>query len=199
MVRGLVFDLDGVLVDTSGVWHRVQNDVASALGRPPVSWEAFRATFGQGTAADVEQFFPGSTVAEVDRLYHRCFLDRLGEVEVIPGAPELLGRLRERGVRRAVATNTARELAVALCRTGGFLELLDTVASAEEVPRAKPAPDVLLLAVERLGLAKGEVLYVGDAVYDAMAAQEAGVRFVGFRRDGDERVEEPAEIEKLLG
>lgn len=199
MIRGLVFDLDGVLVDTSRVWHRVQNDVAEALGHPPVPWEAFRSTFGQGTSADVAQFYPGSPVAEVDRLYHRHFLARLGEVEVVPGAPELLGRLRERGVRRAVATNTARELAIALCRTGGFLELLDAVASAEEVPQAKPAPDVLLLAIERLGLAKDEVLYVGDAVYDAMAAQEAGVRFVGFRREGDERVEEPAEIEKLLG
>lgn len=199
MIRGVVFDLDGVLVDTSRVWHRVQDDVAAALGHPPVPWEAFFATFGQGTAADVEQFFPGSTVAEVDRLYHERFLARIGEVAVIPGAPELLARLRDRGIRRAVATNTARELATALCRTGGFLGLLDAVASAEEVPQAKPAPDVLLLAVERLGLSKDEVLYVGDAVYDAMAAQAAGVRFVGFRRDGGERVEEPGEIEILLG
>lgn len=196
--RGVVFDLDGVLIDTSRVWHRVVEDTAARLECPRVPWEVFHPTFGQGTAADCAQFFEGAPVEVVDRIYHERFLARLEEVERIDGAIEMLETLGERGICRAVATNTMRDLADALVERAGLAPRLDAVASASEVPEAKPAPDVVLLAAERLGLGPNEILYVGDAVYDAEAAAAAGIRFVGFRREGDFRVERLREIPALL-
>lgn len=195
MIQGIVFDLDGVLVDTSRVWHRVQNDVAARLGLPPVPWERFLPTFGEGTAADVEHFFPGATVPQVDALYHERFLARIGEVERLRGADRLLDALEERGIGRGVATNTMYPLAEALLEATGLAERIDTLASASEVAQAKPAPDVLLLAVSRLDVEPRQALFVGDAAVDELSARAAGILFCGFRRDGDLRIER---LEELL-
>jgi len=197
-IRGIIFDLDGVLVDTSHVWFAVQNDVARELGHPLIDEESFRATFGQGTAADVAAFFPGSASRRVDELYHERFLARLGDVAPLGEAKAALADLGRSGILRAVATNTRRDLALALLDRSGLSDGVDLVASASEVAAAKPAPDVVLLAAQRLALPKVSLLFVGDAIYDAEAARGAGIRFVGFRRDGDDRIESLEELTGLL-
>ena len=73
----------------------------------------------------------------------------------------------------------------------------DEIVGGTDAPRAKPAPDMVLLACERLGVGTGEVLFVGDSRYDREAAGAAGVRFVGLGIDGDLRIEALGELEKL--
>ena len=68
-----------------------------------------------------------------------------------------------------------------------------------DVPRAKPAPDLVLRACERLGVAPGEAILVGDTRFDREAAAAAGVRFVGLRLEGDVKLERLSDVRLLLG
>ena len=197
-LRGIVFDLDGVLIDSSPVWFAVQNAVAVELGLEPISEQRFRQSFGQGTDADVRDYYPGANPKDVDARYGQLFGDHLDEVRLLEGAHELLDLLRRRGLRLGLATNTQRELTAVLLERCQLADRLDAVACASEVPRSKPAPDVIQLALSRLELPIEAAIYVGDAVWDEKAAIALGIRFVGFRRPGAMRVESLAELPGLL-
>jgi HAD superfamily hydrolase (TIGR01509 family) len=67
-------------------------------------------------------------------------------------------------------------------------------ATSDRVPHAKPAPDLLLLACRELGVEPSQAMLIGDSRYDREAAKAAGVRFVGFGIDGDERIERLSEL-----
>ena len=84
--RGILFDLDGVLVDSARAWHRVVEACAARHGCPQVPWEAFRSTFGQGPEADQRQFFPGASVEDVIAFYDDAFPREIQAVEVMTGA-----------------------------------------------------------------------------------------------------------------
>lgn len=187
-VRAVLFDLDGVLVDSGRAWHRVVARGAKQFGCPEVTWEQFRPTFGQGPEADQRDFFPGVSVEEVVRHYDATFPEELPFVEVMPGAQAALGRLAELGIARAVVTNTPRALALEVLARVGLQGALDAVAAAGEAAE-KPAPDLVLLALERLGHSPSEAIYVGDSESDRAAARAAGVFMVGFGREGDGRID----------
>jgi HAD superfamily hydrolase (TIGR01549 family) len=187
-LSGVLFDLDGVLVDSARAWHRVVQRGAARYGCPPVPWEAFRPTFGQGPEGDQRSFFPGVAVDEVARFYDETFPEELDALEVMQGGLALLADLARRGLARGVVTNTPAPLAREVLRRTGILPHLDAFAGATEAAE-KPAPDLIYLVLERLALAPGQVVYVGDSDSDRAAAAAANVYLVGFRRPGDARIE----------
>lgn len=196
-LRGVLFDLDGVLVDSARAWHRVLEACAKKHGYPPIPWETFRLTFGQGPDADQGQFFPGVTVEEVTAFYDRAFPEELGAVELMAGAESLLKAIGEMGLGRAVVTNTPLELAQKVLERTGLRQHLEALAAAGEAPE-KPAPDLVLLALGRLGLTPGEALYVGDSESDRRAARSGGIFMVGFRREGDATIEDLHDLHGLI-
>jgi HAD superfamily hydrolase (TIGR01509 family) len=118
-------------------------------------------------------------------------------VRTFPKAQELFAALRARGIRAALATSSSREL-LELLRECITLEVPDVIVTGEDVRATKPAPDIVLAAVERLGVEPSRAAYIGDTPYDAMAATAAGVRAFGvltgshtaeaLRRAGAERI-----------
>ncbi len=115
-------------------------------------------------------------------------------VWVNPQARGLLETLGARGLGRAVVTNTVSPLAATLLRAANLTDCFESVACADLVARSKPAPDLVLYALEKLGVAASEALMVGDSRYDRGAAGAAGVRFVGLGLDGDARIEQLSEL-----
>ena len=196
-IRALLFDLDGVLVETYAVWHALINAFAGERGYPAISDEAMRRSWGQGVDADAETFFPGTSVAELETFYNARFFDHLERLSVMPGAARVVGGIRSVGMPVAVVTNTPAPLARALLRRAGVAA--DALVGGTDVPRPKPAPDMVLRACELVGVAASEAAVVGDSDFDHRAARAAGARFIGFRRDGDRRVEELDELLGLIG
>jgi HAD superfamily hydrolase (TIGR01509 family) len=195
-VRAVLFDLDGVLVDSLRVWHALLNDFARRRGYPAISDRAMAAAWGQGVDADAETLFPGTAVAELEAFYNARFLDHVRHLAVMPGAAEVVGGLRQRGVPTAVVTNTPAPLARELLRRIGAEP--GVVVGGTDVARPKPAPDMVLRACELLSVPPEAALVVGDSDFDRQAAKAAGAMFVGFRRAGDRRVEELREIPRLV-
>lgn len=195
-LRAVLWDLDGVLIDSYEVWFHVLNHTARAFGAAPVSREVFAAGWGQGIEKDVERFFPDKTVAEVEAFYHAHFMDHASHLKVDPDARAVIAALRAAGLCQSLITNTPGPLAAKILTSAG-LEL-DAVVGGTDVPRGKPAPDMVLEACRRLGVSPAEALVVGDSRYDRDAAAAAKVRFVGLRFDGGARIERLTELPSLV-
>jgi HAD superfamily hydrolase (TIGR01549 family) len=195
-IRAVLFDLDGVLVDSQEVWFAVLNAVARDLGRPAVSRADFVAGWGQGIAADVERFFPGRTIAELERRYDEAFAKHLDRLRFDPAGAAVLAELARRGVPTALITNTPGPLARAILDRGGLA--LDAVVGGTDVPCGKPAPDMVLRACAECGVAPERAIVVGDTDYDRAAAAAAGVPFVGLRFGDGRRIERLEQVVALL-
>jgi HAD superfamily hydrolase (TIGR01509 family) len=194
----ILFDMDGVLVRSEEVWFALLRDASSHFGGKLVTREAFAPTFGQGTAADIEMFGFNCTVPILEAYFAKHFADHAPDVWVDPTAKPLLASLQARGISRAVVTNTSATLAADILSAAGMLELFQVVSCASQVPRAKPAPDVVTAALRQLRLEGGQAWMVGDSRYDREAARAAGVEFIGLRIDGDRRIELLEELETFL-
>ena len=191
-LRAVLWDLDGVLIDSYDVWFHVLNHTAREFGAAPVSREVFASGWGQGIEKDVERFFPDRTVREVEAFYHAHFMDHATHLRVDPDARAVIGAARAAGLTQALITNTPGPLARRIL-AAAELEL-DAVVGGTDVPRGKPAPDMVLEACRVLRVTTAQALVVGDSRYDRDAAAAANVRFVGLRIDGDRRIEGLAEL-----
>ena len=196
-MRALLFDLDGVLVDSYAVWHEVMNAFAAEHGYPSISDEQMLAAWGQGVDADAETFFAGTPVAELEAFFNTRFFDHLDELSVMAGAGRVMARIRSLGLPTAVVTNTPAPLARAVLRRAGVEPAV--LVGGTDVPRPKPAPDIVQRACELLGVPADEAAVVGDSDFDRRAARAAGARFIGFRCDGDPRIEELDELLAMVG
>jgi phosphoglycolate phosphatase/AHBA synthesis associated protein len=193
----ILFDLDGVLIDTFDMWFHMANAAAREWGEPAISRERFAGCWGQGVAEDVEAFFPRQTLEEVERYYNANVFEHLDRLLVVSGAREVVQSLRDAGCRTCVVTNTPAPMARRLLDRAEITT--DRLVGGTDVPRPKPAPDIVLRACEILRAQPGQAVLVGDSRYDREAARAAGVRFVGYRIDGDVRVDQLDRLPELLG
>lgn len=194
--RAVLFDMDGVLLHSYRVWLALLRRLCRDLGYEPLSEERFHRSWGQGVQADVQDIFPRHTVDEITVLYDRHFLEHAEHLEVDADAPAVFRALRNAGRHVAVVTNTPRPLAAQLLALARIRP--DTLVGGTDVPRAKPAPDMLFEACRRLAVQPSEALMVGDSRFDHDAAKAAGVRFVGYRRPGDVRIDTLPELLTLV-
>jgi AHBA synthesis associated protein len=174
--RAVIFDLDGVLVNSFEVMREaftIAYAEVVGLGRPP--FEEYSRHLGcyfpdimriMGLPAEMEAPF----VRESYRLAHR--------VTLCDGAVDTVRTLRERGLGLAVATGKSGPRARSLLDQLGVLSLFDHVIGSDEVARPKPAPDIVMHALSRLGVSPQDAVMIGDAVTDLASARSAGVTAV---------------------
>src|SRR5574341_905821 len=108
MAKAVLFDLDGVLVDTYEVWFFLLNDVARRLGYPEIRRDTYRQSWGQGIEVDVGNFYPRHTVEQIRDEYARYYGDHLAHLKVMDGAEVTLRAL---DLPKAVITNSPTPLA----------------------------------------------------------------------------------------
>jgi phosphoglycolate phosphatase/AHBA synthesis associated protein len=183
-VRAVLFDLDGVLIDSYEAWFHVVNAAARGFACPEVSRERFLSVWGQGISADVRHLYPGRTHREVEVAYEREMAGQRATIRVNPEAVETLEGLARRGIPRACVTNTQVGLARTILEASSLLARFDAVEGMVEGRREKPAPDLLLAALARFAVAPGEALMVGDSRYDREAAAAAGVPYLHYEMRG---------------
>src|SRR5712664_736691 len=94
LIRAVLFDLDGVLVDSYELWFSLMNEVASVLGHPSISRERFKLSWGQSIEDDARAFYPGRTVKEIEDQYRRLLPDHFKHLFVEPDAASTMNALR---------------------------------------------------------------------------------------------------------
>ena len=191
MIRGAIFDLDGVLLDSMGIWKDLGARYLRSLHiqpEPGLNEILFAMSMEQGAAYLKEHYPLPQSEAEIGKGIARMLEDYyFYEVPAKPGAEELLGFLAERGIPMAAATSSPREhVARALDRLG-LLPYLQAVFTTGEVGVSKHEPAIYHLAAERLGAAPAETLVFEDSLYALKTAKAAGYRTVGvFDANGEE-------------
>ena len=189
-LRLVIFDCDGVLVDSEGPSNRAVAEELTKLGWPMDEAESNRRFIGyqlRDVAAVAEAHF-GRAVPEgwVEMLRGRLVHVLAHEVEPMPGAADALRATAGLGLPYRVASNSSRaEMVVKFDRTGLAALVAGRVHSAYEVPRAKPAPDVYLAAAAAEGVPPGACAVVEDSVPGTMAAVAAGMACIGLDPHGD--------------
>ena len=178
--RAVLFDLDGVLVDSYETWYEVVNAAARHFDAPPVSRERLAEVFGQGPEEDARTLYRGRTVDEIQTAYAEAMPAAVASLVVGPDAHAALDALGRRGILRAVVTNTQHDVARHILRAAGLLARLDAWVGVGGGLREKPAPDLVVRALALLGVEAGEALFVGDTGYDEAAARAASVPFLHF-------------------
>lgn len=188
---GVVFDLDGTLVDTTYI-HTLAWWQAFQLSGHVVPMASLHRAVGMGS----DQLLPhilgdGRDERRDDDLvkaHDVLFATWHERVEELPGAAHLLSWCHHQGVTVGLASSSGgRDLEAML----GVLEHpdLDVVVTSDDVHQSKPDPGLVLLAIERMGLRPKEVLVVGDTVWDIQAAQALGARSAGLECGGTSEAE----------
>ncbi len=187
-IRAVLFDFDGTLVDSYPAIAASVNHVRAVHGLPPLPEAEVRRHVGRGPAYLIAHTVPGADVEAGVARYraHHPSVMETGTA-LLPGAAEALAALKAAGLLEAICSNKpvafTRRLVVLL----GLAPYLDAVLGPEDVPRPKPAPDMLRAGLARLGVAPGEALYVGDMVVDIETARAAGTRVWVVPTGSDER------------
>ncbi len=195
---GVIFDMDGVLVDSYAAHMRSWQLLGDELGRP-VSEAEFAGTFGQ-TSRDIIRtlFGPGRSDEEVRTLDDRkesLYRDLIRDhVPLMPGAAEVLARIHGAGGRLAIGSSGPRENVQLVTAALASIQF-DAVVSGADLSRGKPDPQVFLLATERLHLAPAACLVVEDAVVGVDAARRASMKVVGLNRTSDPNLLAAADLQ----
>jgi HAD superfamily hydrolase (TIGR01509 family) len=190
-LKGMIFDIDGTLVDTNPAHVEAWRRAFARLGYD-VPTERIVPEIGKGG----DQLVPSVLGEEVEKR-HGDVLRQLHKEEflpiaatqrfrVFPGTQEVFPALRARGIRTALATSSdEKHLEATLASAGVDLrQLADVVVTKTEGEASKPAPDIVVDAVEKLGLSASECAMVGDTIYDGQACSRAGVVFLGVLSGG---------------
>jgi HAD superfamily hydrolase (TIGR01509 family) len=181
---GLIFDLDGTLVDTVGARIDGWLEALSAVGleasaeqvAPLIGMDGKR--LAREIAAASGRELGDDDVEAIDKAAGEAF-DRLNRSpRPLPGVGEVLAAAEAAGARWVIATSSRREQ-VATSVAALALQREPEIVDGSHVEHAKPAPDLLLLAAERLGLQPGRCWAVGDSTWDMRAAVAAGIPGVG--------------------
>ena len=183
MIEAVIFDLDGVLVDSEHVWDEVReelarerggrwNDRAQAemMGMSSVEWSRYMHDV-IGLAEPPEEI-SAEVVRRMQARYAR-------ELPVVPGAIEAVRRLRV-SYRLGVASSSNRPLIDTVLSATGLARLFEATVSSEEVARGKPEPDVYLEAVRRLDVEPERAAAIEDSENGIRSARAAGMRVIAI-------------------
>jgi HAD superfamily hydrolase (TIGR01509 family) len=181
---GIVFDNDGLLLDTEVAWSRAESTLFERHGSV-FTVEHKRSLIGTSwatSAVKLEQMLglPGHGPRLMDELYAQVMVEALAGVPARPGALELLAAVRASGRPVGLASNSPRQFVERVLSVAGLLDgHFDVIVTADEVEHAKPAPDLYLAACEGLAVAPARAAALEDSPPGVAAALAAGMFVVG--------------------
>ena len=188
MVRAVLFDVDGTLVDSNDAhahaWVR-----AFAEHGVDVAFAGVRRAIGMGgdklmpRVSDLtEDSEKGQRIA--NRRAEIFKQEYLPDIRPLRGARELVAAVKDLDLTAVAASSAKKEELRPLLKIAGAETLMDDATSSDDADESKPAPDILEAALERAGVTSQDAIMIGDTPYDIEAAQRAGVRAIAFRSGG---------------
>jgi HAD superfamily hydrolase (TIGR01509 family) len=184
MPQAAIFDVDGTLVDSVDLHAKAWQEAFAQFGHS-VTFQEARTQIGKGG----DQLLP-VFLSEQQRSDYGDELEKWrGErfkaqyrawVRPFSAVPELIQRVRDGGMKVAVASSAKKEELDVYLKIAGIDHLIDVAVSSEDAERSKPAPDIFAASLQKLGIAATDAVALGDTPYDAIAAGKAGIRTIGL-------------------
>jgi beta-phosphoglucomutase len=175
----VIFDMDGVLVDSAEAHRRAWQQLGDEIGTPFTA-ERFRQTFGMRNASIIPAWLgevSPQRFAALDQRKEALYrlLVRQGAIRIYRRIPQLFVELRRHGAGLAIASSGPRANVELLIDTMGAHDLIDAAIAAEDVTHGKPHPEAFLKAAERLQVAPRRCAVIEDSVHGIEAAKRAGM------------------------
>jgi phosphoglycolate phosphatase len=179
----IIYDLDGVLIDSTDAIVEAFEKTLNEIG-VEYEEEKLMPLMGHGLIHILEEVLPvehrGREWELRERYIHHFQESDTRLTRLLPDVEDALRRLKERGYRQSVATNKTSSEAKRILALLGVDDVFDLVVGFLDVPNAKPAPDMILYTLERLGVEKEHAVFVDDTAFGLKAGVEAGVKTVGI-------------------
>ncbi|HJR80001.1 MAG TPA: beta-phosphoglucomutase [Anaerolineales bacterium] len=185
MIRGFIFDLDGVITDTAEYHYRGWKRLAEEEGLPftRADNEYLRGISRRESLLLIlkDRLYPEEKIQEMMERKNNYYLESIKEIsprDLLPGAKELLEEIRAAGLKNALGS-ASRNAGEVLDRLG-IRYLFDAISDGHSVERQKPAPDLFLHAAGQFGLSPEQCVVVEDAAAGIEAAKAGGFRSIGL-------------------
>ncbi len=198
----LIFDLDGTLVDSSATLINGINYVRSKVGLPPMDGEEIMHGI-MTPGIHMSEYFYG--VDGIDSSYEQLFKEYYSanhdkELRLYDGVEEMLETFEKKRYTLALATNGYRDSTLEALKHLKIERFFDSIVCYDDVENGKPAPDMLLLLLQKYGLNALDTLFIGDSQRDKLAAKAANIEFlqVDFGQNNKNVFTEPQELVKEI-
>lgn len=189
-IRAVIFDMDGVLVDSEKAWLEMFENLVGEYGRNLSAEEAANL---YGCSKRDEDRILGECLnlscEEARSIKDRYSKEHMFEYSSIlyEGAKDLLNRLKKRNYLLGLASSSEKPHVEKMIRECGFSDTFDTVIDSSMIAKAKPDPMIYQIALENLGVTADQALIVEDSIYGLTAAERAGIRAVQYWHKGQKQ------------
>ena len=195
-ISAVIFDLDGVLIDSTAGIADCTNYCLREIGRDERSVEEIKRYIGSPLPEMFADFAPGVEYAEIRPHFKIRARDVIvNSTELLPYARETITQLKFAGLQIGIGSTKVRSHISGIVEKFGLESDIESYTGGDEAT-PKPAPDIFLITCQRLGVAPESTLVVGDTINDTLAAMSAGMHIVSIESDlGDSRLmqETPSE------
>lgn len=180
-MKAVVFDFDGLIVDTETVWYESFKEVLSNHGLE-LSVKQFARVIGTDDA-DLYAFIEKNLSSPVESVVikeaaHKLFAVKMGEPVLRNGVKEYLIEAKELGLKIGLASSSSREWVEGYLKKLNIFSYFDVIRTRDDVSRVKPDPELYVKAVEALGVAMSEAFALEDSLNGLKAARAAGIQCV---------------------
>lgn len=180
----MIFDNDGVLVDSERLANTILAELLTEAGLPYTFEEAVRDFMGGSMVSmrqKAEAQLGAALPADLEDRYHQCLFDGFAQLQPVPGVVDVLDHLDADGTAYCLASSgTHRRIETALKAVGFWDRFVGRIFSSEDVQHGKPAPDLFLHAAASMGVKPAECVVVEDSPLGVAAANAAGMKVFGF-------------------
>ena len=188
MLEGVIFDVDGTLVDSNDAHAQSWVDTFTKAGYN-VPFDKVRPLIGMGS----DKLLPKTIGVSRDSDEGKKLLERRGEIfrsrylphlRPLPGARELVERVKRDNLKAIVATSAKDQELKGLLKAAHVDDLMEEKATASDAKHSKPDPDIVRAAIDESGISSRHLVMIGDTPYDIEAASRASLRTIAFRSGG---------------
>lgn len=187
--KGYIFDLDGTLLDSFGVWNTVDELFLNKRGfevPSDYSREISALDFDAAAEYTIKRFGLADKKEDIIEEWNSIAIELFAsEVMLFGGAEEYLLRLKQSGKKLSVATASHNELLIPCLKNNGVYELFDEIVTVTEVKRGKEYPDIYLKCAERMGVKTSECVVFEDVPTAILSAKAGGFKTVGYLSYGN--------------
>jgi len=188
MTKGVIFDLDGTLIDSAPDLHAIANAVLAAHGHAPLTLQTITSFIGNGIPKLVERCFETVNNSLEGEAFDNAvimFLEKYAQApatnsKLYPNVIETLDDLKKKGFVLGICTNKTEKMSNLIVEKMGLAPYFSCVAGGDRLKEKKPAPEPLINCAREMGCELENIIYVGDSETDSATAKAAGVPFILF-------------------
>jgi len=194
MTKGIIFDLDGTLIDSAPDLHAISNAVLAAYGHAPLTLQTITSFIGNGIPKLVERCFETANEPLEGEALDKAvalFLEKYAREpakhsKCYPDVIETLDKLKQQGFVLGICTNKTEAMSNLIIKEMGLAPYFSCVAGGDRIKEKKPAPEPLLNCAREMGCEPEDIVFVGDSETDSATAKAADVSFIlyteGYRK-----------------